>query len=200
MASKQPCLNDERMRWLHAGFVKVRVVAAVVAMAMVVYYAVDVPIVPVVILLAVGEFGQLWAAANLGKISGPQDEDEAFAVAESGPYACVRNPMYIGRFIVGLGLSLIPSFRWYMLPLFVVVYVIYVHARVLREEPRITEEIGEEYLGYCGRVNRWLPRWPARGSNCLSWSWVALRRNRQLRVTAGLVLVMVLVILRPHMG
>ncbi|HJN18426.1 MAG TPA: isoprenylcysteine carboxylmethyltransferase family protein [Armatimonadota bacterium] len=200
MGSKQPWLNDERMRWLHAGFVKVRIVAAVVGVALVVYCAADVPIVPVAILLVVGEFGQLWAAANLGKISGPQEENEVFAVAESGPYACVRNPMYIGRFIVGLGLSLVPSFRWYVLPVFVLVYVIYVHARVLREEPRITEEIGEEYVDYCRRVNRWLPRWPARGSNCLSWSWVALHRNRQLRVTAGLALLMALVILRPHMG
>jgi protein-S-isoprenylcysteine O-methyltransferase Ste14 len=74
-----------------------------------------------------------------------------------GPYRRVRNPMYIGGFIllVGLGLYalspsiLLFSLAWLLLfHLFVVFY----------EEPTLRSKFGATYEDYCRRVPRWTIR------------------------------------------
>jgi hypothetical protein len=137
--------------------------------------------------LAVGELMQLWAAANLDKNN---------TVASTGPYAFTRNPMYIGRFFVGLAFVLWLSIRWYLLPVYIVAYWLYVHPRVLREEERLVEGLGQPYADYCRQVSRWLPTRRLAGGRALSWSWASVNRNHQLRVTAGVLGVFVLVCIR----
>jgi protein-S-isoprenylcysteine O-methyltransferase Ste14 len=74
-----------------------------------------------------------------------------------GPYRFVRNPMYIGGFIMLIGLALcinsvsvlVFSLIWLLLAhLFVVLY----------EEPNLERKFGESYVQYKRSVNRWVPR------------------------------------------
>lgn len=145
---------------------------------------------PAVVIVAFGEFLQLWAAANLNK--------NAF-VAHTGPYVLMRNPMYAGRFFVILGCLLLVGHHLYVIPAFVALYVIYVQSRVLREEDRLRADLGEPYIDYCRRVNRWLPVKRLPGGKAVAWSWQYVRQNRQLYVSAGLALMMVLVYVRQTM-
>src|ERR1700687_795740 len=75
----------------------------------------------------------------------------------AGPYQFVRNPMYIGGFLVlaGFGLceqaaaTLLLALPWLLLShLFVILY----------EEPRLRTTFGSPYDAYCRSVPRWLPR------------------------------------------
>jgi protein-S-isoprenylcysteine O-methyltransferase Ste14 len=74
-----------------------------------------------------------------------------------GPYAVVRNPMYIGA---GLALSGASLF-YQSLPLlgytagFFLVTHLFV---VLYEEPTLRRTFGADYGSYCRRVRRWWPR------------------------------------------
>lgn len=78
-----------------------------------------------------------------------------------GPYAWVRNPMYLGAFLLLSGAAL----RFSSLPLFLYAagFLLAVHAFVvLSEEPILRKRFGAEYDAYRQEVRRWLPRVPRR--------------------------------------
>jgi protein-S-isoprenylcysteine O-methyltransferase Ste14 len=130
---------------------------------------------PSVVVIAFGEFMQLWASAHLHK---------NVDMVTSGPYSLLRNPMYLGRGFVGLGFVLM-TWRWYLLSAYVLGYACYAQARVVGEEKRLRGLFGEDYARYCAAVNRWLP-WPRTKLSEARWSWEAVKRNHQLRVTLGI--------------
>jgi len=140
------------------------------------------PMWPGVVIALAGESVQLWATAHLRK---------NVLVIKSGPYAWLRNPMYTGRFFVGLGLSLL-TWRWYLIVPYVVIYCFYAQARVLGEERHLRSLFGKEYEDYCAAVRRWLPLPPRRRLSAERWSWDAVLRNHELRVAGGVVLVLAL--------
>lgn len=78
-------------------------------------------------------------------------------LAVNGPYMFVRNPMYIARFLLILGLVLMTGVPWLLL-LYAPLYYFYMVNRVEREEPVLQEAFGGEYLAYCRHVPRFLPR------------------------------------------
>jgi hypothetical protein len=98
-----------------------------------------------------GEMIQMWASSQIRK-------DEKFTI--SGPYSHVRNPMYIGRFFVGLGMVIITG-NPCIVGTYVVLFAIYAHIRVNREEVRLKEIFKPHYQEYCSEIHRWLPRFKA---------------------------------------
>lgn len=75
-----------------------------------------------------------------------------------GPFAHVRNPIYLGVCMVVVGLALI-----YGMPArsFVKLAVLFTAAHlavVLLEEPSVRKRFGGAYDDYCRRVPRWIPR------------------------------------------
>jgi len=94
-----------------------------------------------------GEGLQVWCFASLNKKK---------ELAARGPYAVVRNPMYIGRYFLILGAVLITG-SWLLVLLYTVIYYFYMVNRVEREEAVLIEIFGSEYEEYCQRVNRFLP-------------------------------------------
>lgn len=74
-----------------------------------------------------------------------------------GPYRYVRNPMYIGGFVLLLGLAF--DLRSISIFLMTVVLVPIVHLLVvLHEEPTLKRKFDGPYENYLATVARWLPR------------------------------------------
>lgn len=74
-----------------------------------------------------------------------------------GPYAFVRNPMYIGAFIALAGAA-IYFWSWPMLG-YTFAFAIATHLFVVAyEEPTLRRLFGPEHDQYCSRTRRWLPR------------------------------------------
>jgi len=94
-----------------------------------------------------GEAIQLWSFASLVKNE---------QLTARGPYVLVRNPMYLGRFFLILGLVVLLG-NVYLIAAYVVLYYFYMVNRVQREERRLTEILGQPYRYYGARVNRFLP-------------------------------------------
>lgn len=163
-------------------FTKVRVLLAIPFLVALFYLVDRGPLWPGVLVALFGEFFQLWAAAHLHK---------EVRIICSGPYSHVRNPMYVGRFFVGLGFALL-TWRWYLVVGYVLLFAFYAQARVLGEEQRLNKRFGADYLSYCGAVNRWFPKLANPHLSELHWSWQAVRRNHQLRVTLGVVVLLAL--------
>jgi len=168
-------------------FTRLRALLALPAAAALLYLVDRGPVWPGVAVAALGEYWQLWAAAHLHK---------NVDVVKSGPYALLRNPMYLGRFFVGLGFVLL-TWRWYFIAAYVLSFALYAQARVLGEEARLRGLFGEEYAAYCRAVNRWFA-WPRIRLSDARWSWAAVRRNHQLRVSAAVALMLVLLWARVH--
>jgi protein-S-isoprenylcysteine O-methyltransferase Ste14 len=72
-----------------------------------------------------------------------------------GPYAYIRNPMYLGHIIFLVGLALL--LHSVLAALVAVASAAFFHVRVKRDEQRLREFFGEAYVAYCGRVRRWVP-------------------------------------------
>jgi protein-S-isoprenylcysteine O-methyltransferase Ste14 len=85
----------------------------------------------------------------------PMDPPRKFVAV--GPYKFVRNPMYIGGFIVLLGFGLYessPAILLFTLPWLLLAHLFV----VLYEEPHLRATFGAPYEAYCHSVRRWLPR------------------------------------------
>lgn len=97
----------------------------------------------------VGDYRQQMRAGERG-FDRPPDR-----LLQSGPYACTRNPMYLGHLIFMLGLAL--AFRSRLGWLILLANIPWFHLRVLKDEGRLREKFGAEYEEYRGRVRRWIP-------------------------------------------
>jgi protein-S-isoprenylcysteine O-methyltransferase Ste14 len=81
------------------------------------------------------------------------------ALLRGGPYAWVRNPMYLLYVAVVLGEALV--FRSLVLVAWAGALWLLAHVFVVRVEERaLRRRFGSAYADYCARVNRWLPRPP----------------------------------------
>lgn len=77
-----------------------------------------------------------------------------------GPYAWVRNPINLGESLLFLGLA--AWFSAWVLLLYSVLAWLAFHVFIIAwEEPRHRRLYGNEFVGYCVRVSRWLPYRPA---------------------------------------
>lgn len=77
-------------------------------------------------------------------------------LAETGPYARIRHPQYVGFVLILIGFL----FQWptiLTLAMFPVLLVMYWRL-ALREEREVEAEMGEAYLRYAARVPRFVPR------------------------------------------
>ena len=79
-------------------------------------------------------------------------------LAGDGPYAIVRNPLYVGSFIGAVGLGC--AVQQPLLAVVVgVVFALAYPAVVANEEADLARIFGDRYREYCARVPRWIPDW-----------------------------------------
>lgn len=129
--------------------------------------------------LPVSFFGLLlrgWAAGHLRK-------DQSLAT--SGPYAYVRNPLYLGTLIVAIGI-VIASRRTALAVIFAVVFLLVYLPAVELEEQHL-RDIFSEYAAYAGRIQRFLPlaRWRQRNGKFL---WALYKRNQEYKALLGFLI------------
>jgi protein-S-isoprenylcysteine O-methyltransferase Ste14 len=126
-----------------------------------------------------GEFIQLWSFASLDKNSD---------LAIRGPYAIVRNPMYLGRFFILFGFLMLLGSAWVLLA-YTIVYWLYMDTRVEREEAHLRPIFGARYAEYCANVHRFIPGRPLAGQTVAYWNWTLFRQNNAAANLAGTLLV-----------
>ena len=99
-------------------------------------------------LAALGLFIRAWAAGFIRK------EER---LATGGPYGHTRNPLYLGSFFLGLGIT-VAGGQWYFVVLFLVFFAA-VYGRTIRSEAQLMEQLfGDEYRHYAASVPLFLPR------------------------------------------
>lgn len=132
-------------------------------------------------LTTLGLFIRAWAAGFIRK------EER---LATSGPYGHTRNPLYLGSFFLGLGVTLAGG-QWYFVALFLV-FFFGVYGRTIREEAVLMEELfGDQYRHYAANVPLFLPRltgYRAPGDDAPgSFSLERYRGNKEYEALLGAV-------------
>jgi protein-S-isoprenylcysteine O-methyltransferase Ste14 len=100
----------------------------------------------------------LWAIRTLGKQWTFQARViKGHELVTQGPYAIVRNPIYLGMFglIVGTGFA---YSRWWTLLAAVIVFLLGNRIRIRAEETLLRETFGSQFDDYARRVPAFFPR------------------------------------------
>ena len=76
-----------------------------------------------------------------------------------GIFAWMRNPLYVGNFLIWLGFIVISGVFWFI-PVAIILFAIE-YTLIVRYEEGVLESIfSGEYLAYKARTSRWFPRPP----------------------------------------
>jgi protein-S-isoprenylcysteine O-methyltransferase Ste14 len=111
---------------------------------------------------AAGELLRCWAVGYAGETT-RDDRVTAAKLVTSGPYAYVRNPLYLGNFITALGFTVAFTGKNSMLgrcalALGALGTMAGLYAAIVpHEEEYLRERFGDEFDRYCERVPRILP-------------------------------------------
>ena len=88
-------------------------------------------------------------------------------LVQGGIFAHCRNPLYVGNFLVILGLGIACNSRLFLafgIPFFLFAY----WAIIAAEENFLRSKFGDEFAAYCARVNRFVPNFSGLGSTLQS--------------------------------
>lgn len=109
--------------------------------------------------VVLGEAMRLWGVHHIGVISRTRS-DRLGPLVASGPFALVRNPLYLGNIALWVGFALIARLVW-LAPAIAIVLALEYHAIVRWEERLLDQRLGDRYRAYVASVPRWIPRFSA---------------------------------------
>ncbi len=78
-------------------------------------------------------------------------------VVADGPYSICRNPLYLGTFFLGVSTAMFLESITFAVG-FAIAAVYYLGITVPAEERKLQAQFGEEFVRYCQRVPRFIPR------------------------------------------
>jgi protein-S-isoprenylcysteine O-methyltransferase Ste14 len=107
------------------------------------------------VLLAIAAATRTWAAAYLQSDVVHDAALHTERIVADGPYRHVRNPLYIGTFLMTVGLGLLTSRLGFLV--LVVGAAIRILRLIGREEMQLEKERGERYREFCRLVPRLIP-------------------------------------------
>jgi hypothetical protein len=121
---------------------------------------------------------RVWASGHIikGKV-----------LAQSGPYAYTRNPLYLGSFVMALGILISGQCFWLIIPFCLFLAVIY-YPVMRAEERELVQGHGDDFRAYVSRVPFFFPAFRKKRANASSFSWERVLKNREHHTLAGLLL------------
>ena len=107
-----------------------------------------------IIIILAGQLWRCWAAGSIGLYRG--EKVKAVKLATKGPYALMRNPLYFGNFLIGLGWSLIAGYGAVLIFL-ISFFILYVKIIIPYEEKFLSQKFGSEYLNWKSKTGMFWP-------------------------------------------
>lgn len=147
-------------------------------------------VVPSLLIVALGQFIRFWASGCIVKYRG--EKVGAEQLVTWGPYSFVRNPLYVGNGLIGLGWSILAG-PWVVALFLFSFFLIYGIWIVPYEESFLEEKFGAAYTDYKKTTGRFIPlSWPGkRIHGHYEWSIVWKSERHSLWVTlAGTALLL----------
>ncbi len=139
---------------------------------------------------AVGASLRIWAAGHIEK---------GRILTQGGPYALTRNPLYLGSFLMALGILLAGQGYWLLIP-FGVFFAVFYYPVMKAEEEELLQGHGDSFLAYARRVPLFLPMLRPAPADASVFLWSRVLRNREHRTVFGLILVGAVLIAKKIVG
>lgn len=138
-----------------------------------------------VALLIAGEAIRFWALGFM--------EKKGKKLAMSGPYAFVRNPLYVGNFFLGLGVAVL-VWNWIIGIVFLVGFLGIYAGTIRGEEKHLREMFGKTYEDYCKSVPSFFPRLtPYQAPEKDSFLWSRIVKHHEYITVLGIALMVLLI-------
>jgi protein-S-isoprenylcysteine O-methyltransferase Ste14 len=141
--------------------------------------------------VVLGELLRMWGVHHIGTISRTRS-DRLGPLIDTGPFAVVRNPLYLGNILLWLGFAVSARLLW-LAPVVIGFLALEYHAIVRWEERLLEARLGESYRQYMKRVPRWIPKPAARpaGDDAAAFAWkdtLFSERGTLVAIAAGYAL------------
>lgn len=111
------------------------------------------------LIAATGEFIRIWSVRYAGKATRTTGEVGADELVTTGPYGHVRNPLYLGNFLLSFGMLII---AWPLMPWFILIYLllftVQYGAIISLEEDFLKDKFNDLYIEYKQNVPCFIPR------------------------------------------
>ena len=133
-----------------------------------------------------GALIRIWAAGHIEK---------GKVLTQGGPYALTRNPLYLGSFLMALGILLAGQGYW-LLPPFGVFFLLFYYPVMKAEERELLQGHGQAFLHYLGKVPLFLPKLQPAAAGSSTFLWARVLKNREHRTVLGLLLAGAFLVLR----
>ncbi len=116
-------------------------------------------------LVTVGEAIRFWGVAIAGSETRTTETLAGKTLVTSGPFAYVRNPLYIGNMLMYVGFAIMSNALSMLFPLFVLIFFLLQYNIIVSlEEEYLAGKFGVAYHLYCNDVQRFFPRMTKRVS------------------------------------
>ena len=153
-------------------------------------------------------YGAIIAAFGLivrGAASGHLYKDRQLAT--TGPYACTRNPLYLGSAFLAAGF-IVAGHSWIAGLLVAVYFGAFYYAVMKNEEADLRARFGVTFEDYARRVPLFFPRAPRKrppssaniAHSDAKFSWAQYMRNREYKALIGVIAGMGFLFLRIWIG
>ena len=111
------------------------------------------------VIALIGELIRFWGVSWAGSETRTTGTVGGTFLIISGPFAFVRNPLYVGNILIYLGLGIM-SFAWfpYLQIVAILFFFLQYYLIVNQEEKYLVEKFSEQYKEYCKNVPAFIPR------------------------------------------
>jgi protein-S-isoprenylcysteine O-methyltransferase Ste14 len=141
------------------------------------------------VLIFLGEGIRIWAAGHLQK-------NEVLTV--TGPYAYVKNPLYIGSILITAGFCILADSVYLLAAAFFMFCFHYIPYKKKVEGDRMKKIFGCQFDDYDGKVPDYLPRWTPYSNEKISWQFRCFIENSEEGILLIILAGIVLILSRPY--
>ena len=144
-----------------------------------------------IILIVLGEGIRVWAAGHLQK-------NEILTV--TGPYAYVKNPLYIGSILITMGFCILAD-NIYLLAIATFMFCFhYIPYKKRVERDRLRKIFGSRFEDYDEKVPDYIPRLAPYSSEKSPWQFGNFIENSEEGILMIVVAGILLILSRPYWG
>lgn len=137
-----------------------------------------------ILFIGIGEFLRIWAVGYAGGTTRATSLGAARDLVTTGPYGYVRNPLYLGNFLLSFGVCIIANVLW-LVPVLVIGYFTQYLPIIAVEETYLLESCGGIYQTYREQVPRFLPQFrPYSSPSTHDFSWTRAIKSEKRTLTA----------------
>jgi protein-S-isoprenylcysteine O-methyltransferase Ste14 len=143
------------------------------------------------ILIFLGESIRIWAAGYLKK-------NEVLTV--TGPYAYVKNPLYIGSIFITSGFCILADNIYFMALALYMFCFHYIPYKKRMEGDRLRRVFGSQFEAYDEKVPDYIPRLSPYSNEKASWQFNCFIENSEEGILVIILAGIVLILSRPYWG